>query len=573
MNPLITLNPVVQLYDNEHTDRVSPNYTDEQNNFLMYGDDLKNYDLMKRNLVNRLNAGIISKEKYNNVLMKINKNSKIQKTQLENYQQATKDFNNCDKVIYNAYKLMIDGNWDKAKSYFDYIKPIHKGNMARSIYKSHNECNDHISNIIDYYNAVFTENGKPLDNKTITVGDWYFEAIKTYCINNGINSLDDDIFIDDSSKSITIRHNKKSFIKLANIFKNIDPGFEAFFLPSGSNGRELIQSGRQLGQIETLYKNVINKYNSFNANEVPIHSSLDYIDDFAYISNNSINFANGVGSFQEMQNYMDRVTDNVKAGETKFNNEEIYKTFYNQLIGTHPANFPVWTINGNEFKKEGFNGEYEINTNDDHHKTIMDDIAFAMQKQKDGIMIRPVEDGINYGHIFYIPARNDENPHAAYSVFIPNFFEKNAINKYKNDLRVQAKDEIKLVESYGKPNYKKSVIFQNANCQGAYQIKQDFNGNKRYIYTNESGKEFDLNNIFGNEKTAKTALWQVVTAQYKLNDYTEKGVIPENWFNDLMRDYNNVTGMTLQDILSILGEQSVDDTRQNLRNAYRIKFK
>ena len=92
------------------------------------------------------------------------------------------------------------------------------------------------------------------------------------------------------------------------------------------------------------------------------------------------------------------------------------------------------------------------------------------------------------------------------------------------------------------------------------------------MYNNSNGKQFNLNQIFGSSQAAKAALWQVITAQNKLNTYTNLGAITEDWFDSLMTEYNNASGATTQEILSILGEQSVDETRRNIRTAYKNKF-
>ena len=551
---------------------------------LEYGFQLEDYNAKRNKVKAAFESGKINEERYNEYLMVFNDEERIQQTKIDNYRNAIDGYSNGDKVSYNFYNLIVNGNWDDASQFYSpnnggIIYPAAPAYSPDGINSDREFYSQTFGELVKQYNRFFENDGQIQENKTVNLNEWYFDALQKYANNNNIDLTQYGIYVDRSNRSVTIPHDKIAFMTLSKCINDITREYpiKTIFHNVGDGGY-LNSAGDALNYMEGRYNRMNSRYNNPTLNDVPIHSSLDYIDNFAFVENGQIKTANGIGSFQEMQNYMDRVTNDVKDGETKFNRKEIYNTFYNQLVGTNAANFPVWTINGNEFKRESFEGgEFEPNTNDNHRNQIKEDIAWAMQNQADDIMIRPAGDGENYGHVIYIPARENKDGgkqvHPGYTVFVPNFFERNAIERYRNDLGVIAKDEIKTMEGYQMPKFKRSVRFQGTNCQGTYQIAQDFNGNKIYLYNNSEGKQFNLNQLFGSEAAAKSALWQVVTAQHKLNTYTNIGLITEDWFDGLMNEYNSVSNATTQEILSILGEQSIDDTRRSLRNAYRTKFK
>lgn len=552
------------------------------NSQLEYGFQLIDYNDRRNKVKSAFKNGKINEDRYNEYLMKFNDEERIQQTKIDNYKNAIEGYSDKDKAKYNFYNLLISGKWDEASNFY---KPNESG-FFRSSAPTSNPVGqadntyypDGFGEIIKNYNELFTKNGQIQDSKTINFNEWYFDALEKYTNNNKIDLTKYGIYVDKSNRTVTIPHEENAFMILAKSINSITKEYpiKTIFHNVGDGGY-LNKAGEALIEFDYRYNKLNSKYQNPIVDDIPVHSSLDYIDTFAFVDNGQIKTANGLGSFQEMQSYMDRVNFGIKAGETKFNKQEIQKTFYNQLVGTNAANFPVWTINGNEFKRETFEGgEFEPNTNDVTRDQIIQDIAYAMENQSDAISIRPAADGENYGHIIYIPARENKDGskqvHPGYKVFVNNFFEKEAIAAYKNDLGVIARDEIKTMEGYHMPKFKKSVRLQGSNSQGTYQVGSDFNGNYVYLYNNSNGTQFNLNQIFGSPQAAKAALWQVITAQNKLNTYTNLGVITEDWFDSLMTEYNNASGATTQEILSILGEQSVDETRRNIRTAYKNKF-
>lgn len=553
------------------------------NSQLEYGFQLIDYNSRRNKVKSALESGKISEDRYNEYLMKFNDEERIQQTKIDNYKNAIEGYSDKDKMKYNFYNLLVSGKWDDASNFYSPNKNgFFRANAPFSDPSGQADSTyypDGFGEIVKNYNELFTVNGQTQDSKTINFNEWYFDALEKYTNNNGIDLTKYGIYVDKSNRTVTLPHDENAFMILAKSINSITKEYpiKTIFHNVGDGGY-LDKAGDALIEFENRHNRLISKYQNPVVDEVPVHSSLDYIDTFAFVENGQIKTANGLGSFQEMQAYMDRVNLGIKAGETKFNKQEIQNTFYNQLVGTNAANFPVWTINGNEFKRKEFEGgEFEPNTNDTQRNQIKEDIAYAMQNQPNAIMIRPAEDGENYGHVIYIPARENKDGgkqvHPGYTVFVPNFFEKEAIAAYKNDLGVVARDEIKTMEGYHMPKFKKSVRLQGSNSQGTYQIGSDFNGNYVYFYNNSNGKQFNLNQIFGSPQAAKAALWQVITAQNKLNTYTNLGTITEDWFDSLMTEYNNASGATTQEILSILGEQSVDETRRNIRSAYKNKFK
>ena len=454
-----------------------------------------------------------------------------------------------------------------------------------------------LERIIKARNSFFDENREDVSKlkngtlvRTLDIGRYYNNSLintirNTYANKNSINSDGIYYITNADTKSYDVYNGKtllysvplettmtneikvyntsnRAFSDLSKLYTKVqdEAGLKVMFWDSPSNfGEHLTIKGAdyQLILMGTTMNKAIDEKNRMlygegnTEQEYVANPGITIIDDIRTVYPGVTLEESGLGFRGLAETIKARKNRILESTEYKDDLREIKDQYKGMLTGyySNPYAFNLFTMNYTDVdrQEEETNQVFTKVPDDENGKKfkskVIDDLRLAIDDGSYSAVM--AQRGTDFGYLIHIDPKyyqgsatsDSQAHHVGYTIFVPDVFDTNFFNSYKNSPKGAAQCDIISAEMYNSPDKEYSVTFPtnqtytketgrvvsesgNLRIDGRYTVYGDSNS-KIYTYIdNATNEQHNLNDIFG--KDAKNILSQYIEINNTFNSIIDK---------------------------------------------------